>query len=161
MSLELSEVADVLKAHLPDATLHKVLKDLIAAEKAAKAAVAAEPTEPRPKQEMVVLIRGDASLRKAVEGGAWVIKQKEGTDTTTLLDRIQRSVSSHNDSLRGNRRASKLIRTFARAMDWLRPKAIDRVSGEFKVVTKTPVEVIVVESENVGYQHSTNSANAD
>lgn len=150
MALEIVDVADVLRAHLTDpAQLNAVLKDLIATEKAAKAAEANDDKEPRPKQEFVVLIRGNAATKAAVAGGAWLVKTPAESDNTTLLDRIRSAVQAHNDSLRGKQRGTRIIRTFARAFNLLRPKSILLAEANFKISTKTPVEVMVIESENV------------
>ena len=149
MSLDLASVSDVLRQHVTDhATFQAILKDLIATEKQAAAAGAADKT-PRAKTDFVVLIRGDTTLQRAVEGGAWIIKQPEGSDTTTLLDRINRAAGTHNDRLKGKQRANRLIRTFARALELIRPKSVTACDAKFKVVTKTPVEVVVVTSDAI------------
>ncbi len=99
---------------------------------------------------MVVLLRGDASLRRLVEGGAWVVSEQESTiPRLPLTQRIAAAVKFANENLRGKNRATKVIRTFARAMEWLRTKSIKSVDGQFTVKTKTPVEVIVIDQESL------------
>lgn len=157
MSLPIDEILAVLRDHIPSdsPTLTAIAKDLIAAEKEVKAAAAAEKDAPKSKSRMVVLIRGDASLKRLVEGGAWVVTipddpTQANATSSTLLQRITKAVKTHNENLRGKNRAAKVIRTFARAMDWLRPKSIDMAQSAFRVKTKVAVEVVVVESEEVG-----------
>lgn len=147
MSLDLDTVLSILRDHKIDGdNLIPIAKDLIAAEKEAKASDAAEKT-PKAKSKMVVLIRGDASLKRLVDGGAWVVAIPEMDSSSTLLAKVEASVKQSNDSLKRGR-ASRVIRTFARAMEWLKPK-VTKEHGIVGIRTKQAVEVVVVESEAI------------
>lgn len=157
MSLELDSVISILQSHIADGTLIQALaKDLIAAEREAKEAK--EPTTKATPKRLVVLVRGDAALAKAVAGGAWVVSVPgtESPETTTysgdsLLSRIKRAVTAANEApTRGRRRGKPTrIKTFAEAMRWLRPKALKQTESTLAIRTKEPVEVVVVTAEDV------------
>lgn len=146
MSLDIDTILSVLRSHqIEGDSLTPIMRDLILAEKEEKAAAAEEKT-PKAKSKMVVLIRGDASLKRLVEGGAWVVAIPEMDSASTLLDKITASVKTQNESIKRNR--SRVIRTFARAIEWLKPK-VGKQHGISGFKTRLPVEVVVVESETV------------
>jgi len=147
MSLSIDDTLDILRAHKIDGpNLTAIAKDLIAAEREIKEEKASDKT-PKPKNRLVVLIRGDASLKRAVEGGAFVVSIPEADSASTILEKVKASVKTYNETIKRGR-ASRVIRTFARAMEWLRPKAL-KPNGITGIKTKTPVEVIVVESPDI------------
>ena len=152
MPIPVDDAIDILRGHISDsATLQAIAKDLLAAEKEAKADRGSDAA-PKTKNTMVVLIRGDAALKSKLEGGAWVVSVPDPVDgqrnPTPLLDRVSRAVKGYNEGLKRGK-TNKSIRTFARAMEKLSPKSIKNSGGDFKVKTKLPVEVIVVESDTV------------
>ena len=150
MALPIESVLSIVRDHITDPTQRAAIaKALQAAEKEVKSE-RAESAAPKAKKRFVVLIRGDATLKAAVSGGAWIVAENEGNDTNTLLSRIASAVRCSNDALKRNR-ATRTIKTFARAMEWLKPKAIKVASPEqpWSVKTKVPVEVLVVEQESL------------
>ena len=151
MSFSTDEVLSIVRDFVTDPIQVKaVTAALIAAEKEAKNERAT--AEPKTKKRLVVLIRGDAATRRAVEGGAWVVALPKNAETATLLDKVSAAVRCSNDALK-RKRATHTIKTFARAMEWPKAKAIKAasVSGaqDFSIKTKTPVEVVVVEKEEM------------
>jgi hypothetical protein len=154
MSLPTDEVLSIIKSHLPDPkVVQAIAKDLAAAEKEIKEERQAT-AGPKAKKRLVVLIRGDSATKAAVEGGAWVVALPEDGNTATLLDNVATAVRASNNALKRNR-ATRMIRTFARAMEWLKPKAIKGAAegnptAVFSIKTKTPIEVVVVEREEIG-----------
>lgn len=147
MSLDLDVVLNVLRSHQIDGdNLIPIARDLIAAEKQVKAEEAQDKT-PKAKTKLVVLIRGDGATKRAVEAGAFVVSVPEERSASTILDSLRMAVVRHNETIT-KRRASRTIRTFARAMEWLRPKHLKPFEiGSVK--TKTPIEVIVVEAADI------------
>lgn len=147
MSIPIDEILATLRNHkIEGDNLTAIAKDLIAVERELKEEKANEK-EPRAKTKLVVLIRGDASLKRAVEGGAYVVSVKQDDNTATLLERIKLTVKDSNEKIKRGR-ASRVIRTFARAMEWLKPKAL-KLHGIQGIKNKTPVEVVVVESPDI------------
>lgn len=145
--LNIDDILPILREHnIEGDNLTKIAKDLIAAEREIKAEAEASK-EPKPKSRFVVLIRGDASLKKAVEAGAYIVSVPEASDSTTLLARLKAAVKTSNDTIKRGR-ASRVIRTFARAMEWLKPKVLKQHQIS-SVKTRQPVEVIVVEQETI------------
>jgi hypothetical protein len=147
MSITIDDALNVLRNHKIEGNdLTAIAKDLIAIEKELKAEKEANKEE-KPKTNMVVLIRGDAALKKAVQGGAFIVTVPENSDNNTFLARLAAAVKTSNDSIKRGK-SSRAIRTFARAMEWLKPKALKQhqIKG---IKTKTPVEVIVVESADI------------
>lgn len=153
MPLPLDDVLSILRDHVSDPkTVKAITLDLVAAEKEVKQEREAT-AEPKAKKRFVVLLRGDAILKPALEGGAWIVAIPEGQSAEQLLGNVSSAVRASNDALKRNR-ASRVIKTFARAMEWLKPKAIKTAAdGDaakvFAIKTKTPVEIVLVEREEI------------
>lgn len=150
MSLDLDSVLDVLRSHdLPSPTLQAIAKDLIAAERQTKEEAAAESAaNPKVKTKMVVFVRGNAALRDLVAGGAWVLRVREDDQTTTIQSRVKAVAKLYNERLTRHR-SSRVIRTWARALEWAKGKVVKDAQGAYTVLTRQPVEVQVVEREEV------------
>lgn len=164
MKLDLGEILDVLRQRITDEeTLKKITSDLLAAQRALAAEKAAEKEEnastgPKNKYRLSILIRGDAALKAQVAGGAYILAVPDGEDAVesntymgeALLQRFYKAISHHNDHLKGKRGKSKpRIKTISDAFRILKPKTIKESENLFKVKTDLPVEVIVVEKEEV------------
>lgn len=150
MSIPLDEIVSVLSTHLKDpAQVRAITEELKAVEAEAKESRASASAK-RTKTKQVVLIRGEASLKPLVAGGAWIVAVPEDDQTATLQDRIRTSARAYNDGLRKDR-ATRLVKTFARALEWVKGKVIKQACGShpYQVRTRLPVEVQVVENPDL------------
>jgi len=160
-SLPVDDTIEVLRSHIKDATLlNAVVKDLLAAQREvaqAKAEEAAANKGNKTKNRYTVLIRADASeaakLRQLVAAGGYVLTVPDDDTTDTysgegLLGRISTAARTFNDNLK-RKRTSRLIKSFVQAMECLKTKAIKSSGSSFAIKTKTPVEIVVVDKENI------------
>ena len=161
IKLELGEIIDVLRQRVDPETLKIVTADLLATQRALAAEKEAEKGSSsgiKSKNRFVILVRGDASLKPLVAGGAFVLSVPD-SDTPeantymgdALLQRFYKAVSTYNDipEKRGRGRAKTKMKTFFDAIRRLKPKVIKESGSSFKIKNVDPVEVIVVEKEEV------------
>ena len=153
-TLSIDDVIVAVRKHVSDDEKVKaIIKDL--------AAVQQEVEEDKPekgpkaKNKFVVLIRGDAALKDKVAGGAWVVSC---SDDETLVEtysgeglwnRILKAVRYHNDNPGKVKKRHKVIKTFFGAMNTLKPKTFKLTESVLSVKTREPVEVIVVEKDEI------------
>lgn len=159
--LPLGDILDVLRERVTDPEVLKTITaDLMAASRelaAEKAAEKENASGSKNKYRLTVLIRGDASLKALVAGGAYVFAVPDDPELVEtysgegLLQRFYKAVHAHNyapqKGVRGRKRS--LFKTFGDAVRGLKPKAIKSTESAFKIKTALPVEVIVVEKEEV------------
>lgn len=160
-TLPIADVLDVVRQHVKDpATLKTIQAELLQAQRenaAAKLADREAGAGAKNKYRLAVFIRGDASLKPLVAGGAFIIAvpDTDGPESETyvgeaLLQRFYKAVKTHNEAPKGKRgRARSIIKTFAEAFRVLKPKTIKQSESLFKLKGSDPVEVIVVEKEEV------------
>lgn len=166
-SIPTDEVLSVLKKHIQDfATVQAIAKDLLAVQKELAEEKRAAAGGPKRKNNFVIVIRGDDSVKRAVEAGAYVLtvpncdSETETTETftqNTLIERVKKAVKVDNElpnAKRGRyaRKASHKITTFVSAMENLRTKAIKQAHqgpSMFTIKTRTPVPIIVVDDSVV------------
>src|SRR4051812_17269044 len=106
MALSTDDTIEVLRSHLAAdhaSLLNTIVKDLLAAEREVKAATAKDPAAPKVKTRYQVLIRGDASLKPLVAGGAWVVTTPDDTTSDTyrgegLLARLTKAAKTQNEA---------------------------------------------------------------
>ncbi len=158
MSLLIEDILAILRDgnYLTDSTtLQAVAKDLIQAEK--EVAATKETAGPAAKTRLTVLIRGDAALRAAVAGGAWIVSVPDDTESTQsytanyLIDRLRKAVAEHNDAPKARRgRAKRVIKTWFEAFTTLKAKTIKASGSAIGLKGKGSLaEVVVLEDETV------------
>lgn len=161
-SIPTDEVLSIIKKHIEDADkVQQIARDLFAVQKELAEEKKAAAGGPKRKNNFVIVIRGDDSVKRAVEAGAYVLTVPNcdsETETTeiftqnTLVERIKKAVKVDNDlpkAKRGRyaRKASHKITTFVSAMENLRTKAIKQAHqgpSMFTIKTRAPVPIIVV-----------------
>jgi hypothetical protein len=159
-TLPISDVLDVVRQHVSDPVALKAIQaELLAAQRENAAAKLAdkEAGGAKNKYRFAVFIRGDASLKPLVAGGAFIVAvpDTDGPESETyvgeaLLQRFYKAVKTHNEAPKGKRgRTRSIIKTFAEAFRILKPKTIKQSESLFKLKGSDPVEVIVVEKEEV------------
>lgn len=152
-SLSIDDVITAVRKHVTDEVKVKaILKDLVAAQQEVEED---KVKSPKSKNKFVVLLRGDASLRDKVSGGAWVVSC---SDDETLVEtysgeglwnRILKAVRYHNENPGKVKKRHKMIKTFFAAMNTLKPKTFKLTESVVSVKTREPVEVIVVEKDEI------------
>ena len=162
-TLPIGDALDVVRQYVTDPeVLKKIAAALNAAQRenaAAKAADKEAGTSKSNRYRLVVLVRGDSTLKPLVAGGAFVFAVPDGEEDVALSDtysgegllqRFYNAVRAHNDAPKGKRgKATRKIKTFAEAIRYLKPKTIKGNGSAFKIKTTAPVEVVVVEKEEV------------
>jgi hypothetical protein len=160
-TLPIGDILDVIRQHITDPKELKSIQDeLLAAQRENAAAKLAEKEAgdgPKNKYRFAVFIRGGAALKPLVAGGAFIVAvpDTDGPESITytgeaLLQRFYKAVKTHNEAPKGKRgRTRALIKTFAEAFRILKPKTIKASESLFKLKGTDPVEVIVVEKEEV------------
>lgn len=158
-SIPVPEVLAVIRDHVKDPeTVKAVAADIakiqreIAQEKEAEK----EGKGPKSKNRFVVLIRSDNPAAQSVAAaGAYVVTvpDDDTTDTyngTALLERIKKAVAYHNEKPAGKRgRKRSIIKKFTEAMANLKSKVFKETESKVLVKTKLPVEVVIVDKEEI------------
>ncbi len=160
MSLAIDDTLEVIRVHLKDNStlLNAIAKDLIKAEKEIAAAKSAENESdgPKMKNRFVVLIRSDDSetLKPLVAAGAFILAVPDDDQSIEtysgegLIGRIATAARNFNETMK-RKKGQRTIRTFVSAMSGLKTKAIKNSGSNFLIKTKIPVEVVVVDKENI------------
>jgi hypothetical protein len=158
-SLPISDALSIVRDHISDPDLLKaVTADFLKVQRelAAEKEAAKEGATNRNKNRFVVLLRGDAALKAAVAGGAFIMAVPDDETLVEtysgvgLLQRFCKAIAHQNDAPKGRRgKARTKIRTYVEAFRWLKPKAVKETESAFKIKTAEAVEVIVLEKEEV------------
>lgn len=162
-TLPIGDILDIVRQRVSDpVTIKAITDDLLKTQRELAAEKAAEKESssagPKAKNRFVILLRGDASLKPLVAGGAFILAVPDSDipEANTymgdaLLQRFYKAVSTYNDipEKRGRGRAKTKMKTFFDAIRRLKPKAIKESGSSFKIKTVDPVEVVVVEKEEV------------
>lgn len=161
-AIPMGDILDIIRQRVTDETTRKqIVADLNAAQKELAAEKAAEKAEglgkTKNKYRLVALVRGDASLKPLVAGGAFIVAVPD-MDTPeaatyagdALLERIYKAARMHNQRRQGVRgRPLVKMNTFFEVLKGLKPKAIRASESAFKVKCADPIEVVVVEREDI------------
>ncbi len=156
MSLPIDEIVQILRdnGHITDTkALQAAAKDLIAAEKEAKAD---KQTTPKGKTRLVALVRQDPG--STTLGGAYLVAvpdlaEPEG-DTyvgASLLARLRKAATEHNDAPKARRAKAKVkVTTWSDLFRFVKAKTLKASGSAISVRAKgDPVELVVLSSESI------------
>ncbi len=98
---------------------------------------------PKAKNEFVIVVRGDAALKKILQQG-WVLNVKEGFDIQTLPE-VMKSIAADNNA--GQKRKINPLKKWAEFFQhckrrWLKVKDVH-------IKTKEPVQIVVLNDEEI------------
>lgn len=160
MSLPIDDVLDILRQHLPKDDpnlLQAVAKDLLQAEREAKAANASDA--PKAKTRLAIVMRGDEALQRAVTQGGYIVAVPDGDEDPTtstymgdgLRDRLIKAAKQHNEAPKGRRGKSKRkIETLHDAMTILTSKTLKASGSQITIKQKgVPAEIVVFTKEQI------------
>lgn len=126
-----------------------------ALEKAERETKEQRKAEPRGKTRLVILVRGDAALQRALDGGGWVVSVPDDDTTNTysaegLVNRLRKAVIAHNEAPKGRRKAKTKVETWAQCFTQLRAKTLKDSGSQIGIKQKgNPAELVVLTSETV------------
>jgi hypothetical protein len=146
MAIKIDELSDILiQAGIADPALRsKVIKEAEALEKD-KRIEAEENKAPKAKSKFVIFVRGDEALKKSVQAG-WITKIPENSDTSDILQRIQKAGAMQNKA--SKRQKTKVI-NYLDFFGFCKRKFTKQVN--IQPVTKEAVEVVVLTTEEIPY----------
>ena len=161
MSLRVEELQNILiEAGIEADKRNVVLKLAREAEEEAKASKEAEGDENKNKYRFVVLVRGDEETQKRVAGGAWLTQIVEDDDGTSLQRGLISAAARQNElanrpkkGKQGRKAKGGIIKSWVELFNWLKPKTLNEVTNKgVKIKSKMPVEVQVLETEDVPFE---------
>lgn len=98
---------------------------------------------PRQKNEFVIVVRGDESLKKVLAQG-WVVQVKSGADIQNLPSEFKEAAKENNASFKRKKSPVSTVRDFFAYVK--RPFVKSR---NINIKTKEPCQVVVLTSENI------------
>lgn len=121
-----------------------------------------EGEEKKGKYRNVVFIRGDEETKRRVEGGAWIaqIVEDPPEGSLSIKDGLIAAAARQNDALvtsksggkRGRPSKGQEIKSWFNLFAWIKPKWLkDATKNTVKIKTKSPAEVIVLDTEDVPF----------
>ena len=163
MAIKLEELQEILTQAGIDAGKRTIAMHLAKEMEAAKKAEKEEEKDGEGnggKYKNVVFIRGDESLKRLVEGGAWIAQELEDAPegSFSITDGLIAAAARQNEALnapksgRGRKSKGSQIVSWFNLFAWLKPKILNEVTRKgMKIKTKQPVEVRVLTTEDVPF----------
>ena len=146
MALKIEEIISILQEEkLPSETLRSIEAKLETVEQEKKDD-REETTGPKGKNEFVIFVRGDARLKSILQQG-WVVQVRAGEDIQNLPIKMREAAKDNNAKQKRKKKPLSTWAGFFAACK--RPFVKER---GINIKTKEPVQVVVLESEELELQ---------
>ena len=100
---------------------------------------------PKQKNKFAIVVRGDAKLKEVLQAG-WVVKAPESSDNSTIHERIVNAARAQNDGSK-----AKKMKLFKYSEFFMFGKRKFSKNYDVQVMNREPVEVIVLETEDIKF----------
>ncbi len=141
MALNIDEIISALRDEKIDPKILVAVETKL--EKIEQDKKADRSSTPKGKNEFVIMVRGDAALKKILQQG-WVVQVKKGSDIQNLPIALQAAAKDNNDS---QKKKKAPVKTWRELFQYCkRPFLKNR---DILVKTKEPVQVVVLLNEGV------------
>lgn len=150
------DIIGTIKKHVTDeVAVQKIARDLQAIKREVEQNKPDKSEKTGKERKFVVFLRGDEALKKAISGqGAWILNCPDDETSNTysadgLVERLKKAARYSNDNPPKTRRKPFSIKTFVQLFEYLKPRSIKDSESDFKIKTKLPVELIVLDKESI------------